>query len=334
MKFFATIGISLLVLCVKAQDIHFSQFYMNPVYLNPALTGNFEGDWRFSANQRSQWRSVSRPFNTIAIAAENREGLLLPGLYYAANLLHDAAGDGNLRTTELNISTAYQLFIDLDSVHSVTPAFQIGFNHRSVDVSKLSFDTQFNGFYYDPSLPIYETFETTSRLGLNFSVGAIYTYRKAKRKQITAGLGWFNLPQVKQSFYGNNLIKRDRRLVIHGKGTYELNYEWDIQPGVLMQFQGKYKEIVFGANARYLYKDKKGEFIAPYAGLWFRNKDALYMTVGAYYNNWIAGISYDINVSQLLPASNVRGGLEFSLQYILHLFKPKEIKHRICPDYL
>ncbi|MEZ4924560.1 MAG: type IX secretion system membrane protein PorP/SprF [Crocinitomicaceae bacterium] len=87
-----------------AQDIHFSQFYMNPVYLNPALTGNHDCNYRFSANQRSQWRSVSRPYNTIAMSAENRDGWILPGMYHGVNIFHDAAGDGNYRTIEFNLN--------------------------------------------------------------------------------------------------------------------------------------------------------------------------------------------------------------------------------------
>ncbi|MEX1000570.1 MAG: PorP/SprF family type IX secretion system membrane protein [Crocinitomicaceae bacterium] len=327
----------LVLLCTVqtlAQDIHFSQFYMNPVYLNPALTGNHKCDWRISANQRSQWRSVSRPYNTIAISAENREGWVLPGLYHGLNIFHDAAGDGNYRTIEINLSTAYQMYLDHDSIHSVTAGIQLGVNHRSIDFSLLSFDNQFNGYYYNPSLPTQENFGTNKRTGFNLAVGAIYAYKPSPRKEVVAGLGWFNIPQIKQSFYGDELIKRDRRLVIHAKGIYPINFEWDIQPGIFMQFQGKYKEIVFGANARYLMMDKKGEFIAPYAGVWMRNKDAAYLTAGMYYNNWTAGVSYDVNFSKLTPASNLRGGLEFSLQYVWCIFKPKEIIHRVCPDYL
>jgi type IX secretion system PorP/SprF family membrane protein len=307
---------------------------MNPVYLNPALTGNFEGDWRFSGNQRSQWRSVSRPFNTIALSAENREDWILPGLYHGISFFHDAAGDGNYRTIELNISSAYDIYLDLDSAHIITPAIQFGFNHRRIDFSQLNFDNQFNGYYFDPDLPTMETFQTASRTGMTLALGMAYKWELEPRKKLVAGLGWFNIPQSGQSFYGNELIKRDRRVAIHAKGVYDLNFEWDLQPGIFMQFQGTYKEIVFGSNARYIYKDKKGEYIAPYAGLWFRNRDAIYAVAGAYYNNWIAGISYDINLSQLAPASNIRGGLEFSLQYILNVFKPENIQHRICPDYL
>jgi type IX secretion system PorP/SprF family membrane protein len=307
---------------------------MNPVYLNPALTGNHECNYRFSANQRSQWRSVSRPYNTIAISAENRDGWILPGMYHGVNLFHDAAGDGDYRTVEFNFSTAYQIYLDRDSVHSVTPGVQIGVNHRNINFSNLNFDNQFNGYYYDASLPTGENFGPNRRTGLNASVGAIYSWKPENRKEIVAGVGLFNIPQMKQSLYADDLIKRDMRFVLHAKGNWPLNFEWDIQPGLLTQFQGDFNEIIFGANARYIIIDKKGEFIAPYGGVWMRNRDAAYLTAGIYYNNWTAGISYDVNFSKLTPASNLRGGLEFSVQYILCIFKPKDIQHRICPDYM
>jgi type IX secretion system PorP/SprF family membrane protein len=328
--------ITLFCCCLSgiAQDIHFSQFYANPLQLNPALSGAFDGDWRFTGNQRSQWRSVSRPFNTFGFSAENREELLLPSLYHGLNFLHDVAGDGNYRTTELNLTNAYEYFIDVDSMHSITAGAQIGLIHRSINTNNLNFDSQFNGFYFDPDLPTNETFGQTSRTGLNIALGAVYHYQPEYRKEITAGIAWFNLAQPKQSLYANDLIERDRRLTIHAKAVYELNYEWDLQPGLMFQFQGKYKELILGSNLRYIYMDKKGEFIAPYAGLWFRNRDAIYLVAGAYYNQWTVGISYDVNVSQLAPASQIRGGLEFSVQYVLHLFKPLDVKHRMCPDYL
>jgi len=41
----------------QAQDIHFSQFQVAPMNYNPALAGQFDGDLRFIANQRTQWRA-------------------------------------------------------------------------------------------------------------------------------------------------------------------------------------------------------------------------------------------------------------------------------------
>jgi hypothetical protein len=52
------------------------------------------------------------------------------------------------------------------------------------------------------------------------------------------------------------------------------------------------------------------------------------------YQNWFAGLSYDINFSKLMPASNIRGGIELSVRYIITRFNPKKVLHRVCPDYI
>jgi len=62
--------------------------------------------------------------------------------------------------------------------------------------------------------------------------------------------------------------------------------------------------------------------------------DANYFTVGVDYQNWFVGLSYDVNLSKLVPASNNRGGFEIAVRYILNKFKPKQTIHRACPDYI
>ena len=46
---------------LKAQDIHFSQYFNSPLSLNPAQTGNFDGNWRIVGNTRDQWRALNYP---------------------------------------------------------------------------------------------------------------------------------------------------------------------------------------------------------------------------------------------------------------------------------
>ncbi len=335
MRNFLLSGFILSASFAGAQDVHFSQFYMNPVYLNPALTGSFDGQWRFSYNQRQQWRSVSKgPYNTIGISAENKQGLLLPNLYHAINIFHDNAGDGNYRTTEVGLTTAYHLKLGADSIHSITPGISLQFNHRFIDFSKFSFDNQFNGYYYDESLPNFEVPEASSRANFNCAAGLLYSYKPSAKKMISIGAGVFNITQAKQSFYGDDGIRRDVRFLFNARALWPIKEKWDIQPAIMSQFQGKFMEVIFGTNVRYTWKERRDEYIAPYAGIYFRNKDAFYVVAGAYYNNWIAGVSYDFNVSQLFPASHLRGGIEFSLQYILSIYKPRVIQYRICPDYL
>ncbi|MEM6697047.1 MAG: type IX secretion system membrane protein PorP/SprF, partial [Bacteroidota bacterium] len=57
-KLLLIIAVSLSLSRVSAQDIHFSQIGYSPLNLNPALTGIFEGDMRFTGNYRQQWNPV------------------------------------------------------------------------------------------------------------------------------------------------------------------------------------------------------------------------------------------------------------------------------------
>ena len=67
-------GVMLLILSQQgiAQDIHFTNFRMAPVSVNPAFTGSFKGTYRISSIYRDQWRSIgnSSPYTTPFISAE------------------------------------------------------------------------------------------------------------------------------------------------------------------------------------------------------------------------------------------------------------------------
>ena len=56
------------VTLAKAQvDPHFSQYYMHPLWLNPALTGAINGDYRVGVINRNQWSSITNAFSTIGL---------------------------------------------------------------------------------------------------------------------------------------------------------------------------------------------------------------------------------------------------------------------------
>ena len=48
-----------------AQDPNFSQFFASPLTLNPALTGKFDGVYRFAANYRNQWPTINNAYTTM-----------------------------------------------------------------------------------------------------------------------------------------------------------------------------------------------------------------------------------------------------------------------------
>ena len=62
------------ILNVQGQDIHFSQFYVSNLTLNPATTGVMSCQMRVSAIYRNQWASVAGQyaFNTFGLGVEGK----------------------------------------------------------------------------------------------------------------------------------------------------------------------------------------------------------------------------------------------------------------------
>ena len=63
-----------------SQDFHYSMFNMSPLNMNPALTGYYNANARVTAHQRSQWSSVSRPFNTMSLSLDSKNKKIPIGL--------------------------------------------------------------------------------------------------------------------------------------------------------------------------------------------------------------------------------------------------------------
>ena len=56
----------------QAQDPSVSQFWASPLNINPALTGNINGDWRVIMNFRSQWIGPTAPYITGTISHDRK----------------------------------------------------------------------------------------------------------------------------------------------------------------------------------------------------------------------------------------------------------------------
>lgn len=331
MKILLSSFILLFVLTSYGQDIHWSQYFYNPNYLNPGNVGKFDGDFRFHANYRNQWRSVTVPFKTLQLSADTRwkkDSTLGIGV----SLFNDAAGDGTFRTLEafVQINKVIQPFPNKN--HTFRPGITFGFNYRTIDWSKLYFDNQFNGVNFDPSLSTNEQYSVDSKFNLNTGIGGVYTYKQSDKLTFDAGIGSFNLNRPNQGFYQLK-IPRAIRTTFYAQATYQLTNGIILLPTLSFSSQGTYKELVIGATG----KLKMETIQIPthlLGGFYFRNKDAFYLHTGMEYGNWMGSISYDINISKLIPASNLRGGVEVAIRYIIRRYKPSKMLHRICPDYI
>jgi len=317
---------------VLAQDVHWSQFNANPVFQNPGNAGNFMGDLRFVGNFRDQWRAVSVPYQTISLSADSKlpkhQNVGLGGLFF-----HDATGDGRLRTVEIQANVSFHLPLSTDQKHAIRPGVNIGLNHRQVNWEAFHFGNQYNGFYYDASLPTNENYVNDKKSNLSVGIGGVYSYQISNKKQLDVGASLFNINQPNQGFFTQN-IPRPRRSVFFVQAQHPLDFDLTILPSIQISLQGPYREFILGTSFKYTLVDRLATYRAVYAGLWHRIKDAVYISLGMDYQQWFFGLSYDINVSSLTPASHVRGGFEIAVRYILFRFIPQKNLHRICPDYI
>ena len=107
---FLTLGLICLSAGLFAQDIHFSQFYMSPLNLNPALTGVMNCNHRVVANYRNQWASVlkANAFSTYSVSYDQRVAI---GRYdyfgFGGVFWGDRAGELDFSTLQGRLSGSY-----------------------------------------------------------------------------------------------------------------------------------------------------------------------------------------------------------------------------------
>ncbi len=319
---------------VSGQDIHFSQFEMAPMNYNPALAGQFDGDYRFIVNQRTQWKSVTIPYSTLGGSVDARNFLAVDGLGTGLSIYRDIAGDSHFNTLQVNAAGSFLIPVSKDSLQTFSGGLHLGMTNKKIDYSDLNYDTNWNGVAYDPDLLNPESFDTPSLTSLNLNLGLAYFNKVDERKKFTVGIALFNLNHAKQSYFSDDEVRLNTRLNIHANALFKINDEYDVMPSVLFQKQGELQEFILGGNLRKIMMNTGGLFRTVFGGLYYRTKDAGFLMAGIDYDNWRFGVSYDINLSDLRPASHGRGGFEFGLVYIIRKANPTTIKYKYCPDYL
>lgn len=334
---YIVLGFLLLALNTSAQDIHFSQFDSSPMNLNPALTGYFEGDHRIIGNHRNQWRSITVPFTTYAFSYDNRNDKLIPvkqsflGLGFQINA--DRAGDGDFGTTQIKFSPAFHKILKKDSSLIVSVGFNISYNQNSLNYSALYFGNQWDGGKYNPSIPNNEIFSDNKLVYADFSIGTHIYYILNNGIPVELGLALNHINKPKQSFFNTETISLNRKFNINAGSVFELNEKADFFPSVIYYRQGKYFELNFGGIIKKELDDYN--FRNLYFGGWIRARDAAFLKFGFDYQQFLIGISYDINFSKLRVASQGRGGIELSVIYIFNNPKKYSVPfHKQCPVFM
>ncbi|MFL5808582.1 MAG: PorP/SprF family type IX secretion system membrane protein [Flavisolibacter sp.] len=334
-KFICTCLIIFTTLLTQAQDPNFSQFFVSPLTLNPALTGKFDGLVRGAINYRNQWPTINNAFTTYTISVDG--GILknrIPEFdQFGVGVLafKDQSGNGVLQNTFLGLSTAYHKALDENGSNQLGLGFQGTYVNKRLDITKVKFEDQLtaNGFTGVTS----EIF-TQDQLNLSYfdmNLGLFYNGTTDGANNFYVGASMYHVNRPKESFKGGNYLL-EPRLTIQAGGMIPLaEYNGFHFSAIHSRQANAVNTQIGGAYMLNLNSDPESS-TNLYLGSWFRFGDAVIPYVGLEFGEFRFGASYDVNISSLKPASNMRGGAEFSLIYIKKPNDPNAKKLN-CPKF-
>lgn len=298
---------------IHAQDYHLTHYDAAKIYLNPAMTGMFDGYYRIHANYRNQWSAVSRnPFQTAALAFD----MPVKRYGWGAQLMNSRAGIGNFNELSLTVSAAYDLQCDKQNIHHVAFGMSVTGVQKSVDMGRLTWNNQYvpSSNSFDPTVQSGEASGAIEKdYNMMINAGLLYYYAKENsRINPFVGFSASNLNQPNESFFGYT-SKLPIHYILHTGARIGITGRLVLNPRVLYMMQANDREFTYGLLANIYLPNQDAYLIA---GPTIRNKDAAIMELGLKLGQFTYRLSYDVNISTLKPATNNRGGIEFSVIYI------------------
>lgn len=304
-------------------DPHFTQYYAYPLWLNPALTGVMDGDYRVGINYRQQLPGLYSPMITQGVTAD----IALPkGFGLGATLLNQGSANAGYHYTSGYVSFSYHVL--LSKFGMLSSGFQLGMLNRRIDAGNFQFGNQFNPLSgYDPSLPSGEVFQHQSATSMDGSLGLMY-FDGDPTKSVNAffGVSLYHPTQPNNHFVTDatdNIIPM--RYSMNGGVRIQMGNKAELIPNLIYQQQGNAHELTGGVVCNLTIEE--GKFLM--LGGTYRLNDALAPSLGLHLNGLSIGFSYDINTSQMKTASSGNGGYELSISFTHHKKIPET--RFICP---
>lgn len=332
MKTLSKVVLVIFMLChqlVKAQDMHFTQFYAsgNSIYLNPAYTGA-DVCSRFALTYRNQWPGVSKAYKTFLASFDHY--ITDKNIGIGLVIGNDVAGTGQLRTTVINPLIAYE--IKLTKRVFMRFGAQPGIGIRSVNYNNLMFGDQ---IARGGNVATIET-PTQSKVFFDAGAGVLCYSRK-----FWAGVSVYHLNRPNTTLLGESgKSQLPIKYSAHGGYRFIINpdekevfKQRTFTPAINYRGQAKFDQIDVGA-----YYNQNVLSI----GLWYRgipvfkaykkgyaNNDALALIIGVKIDRLNFGYSYDMTISKLTPRT--QGAHEITVGYQLCKLTKKKRKTIIVP---
>jgi type IX secretion system PorP/SprF family membrane protein len=293
-----------------AQDMHFTQYYAAPLYLNPAFTGANTCS-RGTLTYRNQWPGISKTYKSFLVSGDHFFSKQRLGVGLLVG--NDEAGTAQLKRSIIVPSIAYELTLNRST--SIRFGVQPGIGMRSVNYSKFLFGDQIARG--DNSASVENMIK--SKVYFDANAGALLY-----NSDYYLGVSLFHLNRPNESLLDDK-SRLPIKFSVQGGFSYKLSPE-------RMRDKLKEKNLSMAFHVRGQNKFDQmdiGLYYSQYVftlGLWYRgipvlkaykpgyaNNDAIAAIVGYKMDRISIGYSYDFTVSKLF--SYTRGAHEITLGY-------------------
>jgi type IX secretion system PorP/SprF family membrane protein len=335
-KILATLFVLVCTYVVHAQDPNFSQFFASPLTLNPALTGKFDGMFRVAGNYRNQWPTINNAFTTATISLD--AGILknkIPefdqfGIGFMG--FTDKSGNGVLQHNYAAFSTAYHKALDENGYHQIGLGFQGTYVNKRLDIASLKLEDMLrsDGFTGLSSENFQNFNLNVSYFDLN--AGILYNGTTDGKNNFYVGASMYHINRHEETFSDTGHYYLASRLTLQAGGMVPVGEYNQFHFSAMHSRQANATNTQIGGAYMVNVNQDESNPTNLYLGSWVRFGDAIIPYVGLEFGEFHIGATYDVNISSLKPASNLRGGAEISLIYIKKYNDPNTKKLN-CPKF-
>jgi type IX secretion system PorP/SprF family membrane protein len=320
----------------SAQDPNFSQFFASPLTLNPAMTGKFDGVFRVAGNYRNQWPTIYNAFTTATVSVDF--GILrskLPEIdQFGVGIMafSDKAGEGGVLTDNYAaLSAAYHKGLDENGYHQIGVGFQGTFVNKRLDITKVHFEDQLTPLGFTGVTSEVFTNKQVNVAYFDMNAGVFYNGTTNGSNNFYLGASMYHINRPKESFQGAQFLLSPR-VTLQAGGKLPVGANNAVHFSANHSMQANATNTTIGGAYALNVNDDGINPTNVYLGSWFRFGDAVIPYVGLEFGEFHIGVTYDVNISHLRPASNSRGGTEISMIYIKKPVDPNRKKLN-CPKF-
>lgn len=314
---------------IIAQDPSFTQFYQNPIYYNPALSGLNEG-FTIRSNYRNFWRKLDKGFNIADISFDSQEPFLSGGIGLIA--MSGIEGNGVINSQMIGFAYSYNLPV-IPRRMELQMGLQGAWVQKRIRTDNLIFSDQLDAIYGVVGPTSYSTGGSNTisfpdfATGFNLRLNIGQLKRNSAATTLNLGFAMHHITQPNESFTGLN-SKLPIKYVGYSSAIIKIESIFSnsiyLMPGLIFEKQANFENIMIGSNIN---------FLPVIFGIWYRtngdfstpnNIKAITINAGVELGNknntnFRINYSYDINISRY---QNLMGDAhEISLSLIIPDFQ-------------